>query len=229
MFNKLTKIVNYHRLINQGDSFLRKNESGNIELMEPDINTLSQWYSNELVFASHQMDDLEKNKKISSSCKKGCFECCNQAVYINPVEFELLNHHMLKLSRKKQEVIKKKAIYICNQVKDTGIPLFFKEEISNKKQKAIKRYYFEKNLNCPLLGESGECLVYPIRPLVCLTYRSYGEKEACRSSHGPKYGHVYKYFGQKITEEMYDSYSVASEGHRLIAFALKEILGEDNE
>src|SRR5690606_3428059 len=46
-------------------------------------------------------------------------------------------------------------------------------------QEEIKSDYFALQLPCPLLNEQQECMVYPVRPSPCWSYRSYGDPNVC--------------------------------------------------
>ena len=224
MLKKVIKKIRYSRLRKASHSLHDLNHTGNSLPKGQGPEALSKWYEAEILRASSHINELERSIGIDSTCHKGCSKCCQHIIFINPVEYELIKYNIGKIDPIIGEDIRLKAAEICDIVRTAKLPIKFTEEFSPNEQGSIKQSYFEKNLECPLLGENKECLIYNIRPLVCLTYRSYGNKKQCALTYTPQYGHAYIGWGSHMTSTMYENYPVQNEKHQLLAFALTQIL-----
>lgn len=224
MFKCFIKRIKYHKLISKAKSFFKNNDSGESLQKTSDLRVLTKWYSNEILYISNQIDDLESESNIICSCGKECSGCCQQAIFINSVEFEILKYNILKLNRSVKEKIKCKSKNICDVIQKTKVPMRFSQPLTMVEQQSINEQYFDENLMCPLVGENNECLIYHIRPLVCLTYRNYGDRKKCALTYTPELGHAYTCCDAKIRTKMNNSCFSENGNHMLLASALNEIL-----
>lgn len=228
MFKRTIKSFRYLRLKNKSNTFFGENQAGNMLSRDPGLRTLTQWYSNEILSFSNRMNDFERQNRMVSSCKKGCVECCRQAIYISPAEYDILKYNIVSLNLNVKKQIKYKSKAICNRIRYTTIPMKFSRAMTSKEQRSINKQYFEKNLMCPLVGENNQCLIYPIRPLVCFTYRSYGDRAECATTYTPDFAHAYIACDASIRSKLESSYLPKSDDYRLLVAALNEILKKTN-
>ncbi|WP_252247037.1 hypothetical protein [Clostridium sp. ZBS4] len=228
MLKHIIKIYKYSKLIRNADSFLASKHYGNFLINVSDIKTLSCWYSNEIQWSTAQIDNLEKKYRINSCCKKACFECCKQSIYINPAEYEILKYNILRLDYKTKAKLKLEAKNICAAIKKTQIPTKFSKGLTEKEQEDINKEYFQFQFKCPLLNCDRECICYDIRPSVCWTYRNYGDAIDCSGTCTPPYGHPYISSGTRVTKKLYETYIQKSQNYRLLPYAIYEILKNFN-
>lgn len=213
----------FRLLYNNADNHFSKVVSTNILFGNVNIKTYDMWYKNELKWLSQQIDDYEELMRMLSSCRKGCSSCCKQSILINPTEFEYFKYVLSKLDNKTITDIKRKAKNICNLLNTEGISLAYSKVLNFEEQAILSKKYFDLDIECPLLNE-GECLIYESRPLVCATYRSYGDSKDCAKGDAPEFGYPYVCLDGKTTLKMYDYLQPQSPNFRLLPFAIKEIL-----
>lgn len=96
-----------------------------------------------------------KQEAKALACKKGCYYCCTQPVFINPLEAFFLQAYIFKnFGEKEIEEIRKRT---------------------NSKHEITKGMSMKKMLvykqECPLL-KNNICTAYPARPMACRIYLS---------------------------------------------------------
>lgn len=110
----------------------------------------------------------EEAKKVS--CKRGCFACCCEALYVTRDEALLLyEEHILKRPPEEQELIKAAVKRNVEKMRLNG---------ETKKKKAVASEYLKLWLVCPLLKD-GECSVYKDRPHGCRVHFTNGDPAIC--------------------------------------------------
>lgn len=119
-----------------------------------------------------------KSENRNIDCKKGCYWCCAQTVYANPIEQYFLTEFIRKnFSQSEQEAILQKAGE--KHFKTTGL---------NSEERLQNRHF------CPLLKD-GICSVYDARPTACRIYLSM-DIESCLQD--------FKYpLNQKVFPQLY--------------------------
>lgn len=144
------------------------------------------FYQALLETASRQIREWEKIHSISHSCRPGCPHCCKLPIIIGPMETIIIRTYL-----KNQKLndyftsIEKTAGLIGNEMPPPPIS-GTEEEI-----RVFMETYFSKNIHCPFL-ESGRCVIYPVRPIICATYYYYGDNSACRRQATPPFGLQFK-------------------------------------
>ncbi|MEG0019474.1 MAG: YkgJ family cysteine cluster protein [Oscillospiraceae bacterium] len=122
-----------------------------------------------------KLNDIEKVKPF---CKKGCCDCCSHYFYISMVEYFAIKYQLI-------------ASEMFDEVKAKGMEQYIELMRTNKSEfdllesrnEDIRMFQDHLNLEmfkpCPLLNDSGECSAYISRPIVCRTYGSTGNFQAC--------------------------------------------------
>lgn len=223
MIRNLIKRIKFVKLVKNAHNHFRNRHSGNILFTNNNIKVFSLWYKNEIDWLSVEMDIYEDKMNLKNTCRKGCSECCKQLILINPTEYENIKYNIKLLKKDQKAEIREKAKEICNIIKDSGIPMKFSKILTPEEQADINRTYFSYGLKCPLLKDN-ECILYHARPLVCVTYRNYGNNLDCEKSYNPPFGYPYVCLDVKTTPKMYNYYIPKSQNYRLLAYALTEIL-----
>ncbi|MCY9708336.1 YkgJ family cysteine cluster protein [Paenibacillus alvei] len=135
---------------------------------------------------SSLIDKTEANIEIESTCRKGCAACCSHSILVNGFEVEvILNYIERNYDYETRKAIKQRINDTANRLDATlGPAPRNTNELKNilEHEEEIKTNYFELQLPCPLLNEQQECMVYPVRPSPCWTYRSYGDPDVCNTT-----------------------------------------------
>ncbi len=144
---------------------------------------LSKWYSSETQEISEQIDMIENECNFHCSCSKGCSACCNQLIVVSSSEFLAMQVALENLSNNDKLHIKEIVNNQYRLLEDSNITNATIMSATNQaKMSEIQEAYFKLNLPCALLDENNECLIYSVRPTLCLTYRFYGDKNLCKTS-----------------------------------------------
>lgn len=140
--------------------------------MPPD-NSFDKKY-NELTF----LIDQEFNRNISLhgdkiKCSKGCSKCCSQIFRITSADAGVIKEYLSFLTIEDQKILKHKA----------EIYLEEREAVINDQENDFTKLPKQP---CPALDESGTCMIYPARPVICrrfgppvYDYKDPGKLYAC--------------------------------------------------
>ncbi len=107
-------------------------------------------------------------------CKKGCYLCCCQAVFVVPYELLCMVRFI------KENITKKDRTAILARAKE-------KDECTGK-MKVQEFLHFKSP--CPLL-ENGVCFLYDARPMACRTYLSSRVDGCIEEYHNPRDVEIY--------------------------------------
>lgn len=152
------------------------------------------------------IDQVEREAGIQPSCVKGCNACCRQSILVTRFETDMIldyvNQHydaetVAAVRRRIEETAAKLDEAFGHPPKNE-----FEMAAMFKNQDKLKEQYFQLQLNCPMLNEQGECMVYPVRPAGCWSYRSYGNPADCdKDYYAPQsitYASVAKYQTERL-------------------------------
>jgi hypothetical protein len=114
-------------------------------------------------FAEAMTKRLRQPESPSTACKKGCHWCCHQLILVSPPEaFRII--HFMKDSFSKE----------------------IQHQITNALQKRHRKIsgltyqqYYKSRLPCAF-QDNYNCIIYPVRPLVCAGFSSYDVAD-CKS------------------------------------------------
>lgn len=139
---------------------------------------VSSVYSSADEAAGRELDRLCVEESIVSTCKRGCFYCCGQHILTNIAEAQALGHFIKhEFSRCQVEDLR---IRTQNWHEWDEIRIGRRGSAAGDRQVTYTAYRY-----CPLLVE-GECMVYPMRPLICRTHFVCSDPSACRHSSDPE-------------------------------------------
>lgn len=96
-------------------------------------------------------------------CGRGCSLCCHGLFEIGSGDVPVIAEGLEKLHRMRRKMIVRRAVAIVEESRHPNL-----RECSP----AEKEEFFDRTAStpCPNLNESGECLIYESRPLVCRTF-----------------------------------------------------------
>jgi Fe-S-cluster containining protein len=134
-----------------------------------------------------EMNKVEEAAGIQSTCKKGCHACCYHSIMASRFDCELILNYI----ERNYDASTKEAIYARIEQASATLDESMGKAPSTEfelralfnKQDENKDTYFKLQLACPLLGDQGECMVYPVRPSACWSYRSYGDPVVCETTY----------------------------------------------
>jgi len=129
----------------------------------------------------------------TTPCKQGCVysTCCNEYVEANLQECEAIvyylyqNENILAAFLKNYEIWRQKekealAIYKERETLRLEIRAFKKPPIQKIRrfENGLQEQYYKLNLPCPFL-DNNQCLIYEVRPFMCVGYYSVDPIELC--------------------------------------------------
>ncbi len=141
------------------------------------------------------INDVEESLGMESSCRKGCAACCNHSIIANGFEVELVLNYLERnndfdtIQKVKQKIADVAEVIDKKFGPAPKNPYEMEKYLQNEQE--IKKEYFELNLKCPLLSEENTCMVYPVRPSPCWSYRVYGDPNDCEKTHDIPHSIVY--------------------------------------
>lgn len=137
---------------------------------------------------------IEREGK-TTPCKQGCTysTCCNEYVDANLQECEAIvyylyqNENILSAFLKNYEIWRQREkealeIYKEREMLRLEIRAFKKPPIQKMERlkHGLPKQYFKLNIPCPFLNNN-QCLIYEVRPLMCVAYYSVNPIELCNS------------------------------------------------
>jgi Fe-S-cluster containining protein len=133
------------------------------------------------------IDQAEKAVGIESTCRKGCAACCTHSIVSDGFDVDMIwnylqrNYDQETVRRTKERIFEVASVLDENFGPAPKSPFQVTEMIKN--QDIHKWRYFDLKLPCPLLSEDNSCMVYPVRPTPCWSYRAYGDPQHCETTH----------------------------------------------
>lgn len=150
---------------------------------KPNQLALMKWYQKQVVWAEGQIDSLESDFKLKSSCTPGCSACCRQMIWAARAEVDIIKAY---LNNQPAETVKN-ILEQCSRQAEILLDEFGTVTMGPMTFNApeTRQRYFALNLKCPLLNDEGLCAIYPVRPSNCWAFRSYGPPEECQNNMAP--------------------------------------------
>jgi len=158
----------------------------------------TKWYREILSLSTEFINFSEAITGIKNSCYQGCEKCCNQAIEV--YGFEVIPI-ITYLEQEKKTHILKKAIEYSNIIEERLLnkPI---QDLEDLELFNYKNAYKQEKLPCIFLKE-GSCSIYPVRPICCSIYYSYGDNDKCNLDYNDRadcssYEEVENYINFKI-------------------------------
>jgi len=169
----------------------------------PNVLKLSKWYAMEIFIIEEQINKLEQELGISSSCQKGCAACCMQLIVLNNADTLMLELAINNLGQHTKRKIKDTIMEQCqiltkNGFHNSSIPI----PMSRPSQLEMQKKFFSLKLPCPLLDENGSCSVYSVRPSQCWSYRNYGSPSDCSTTPNPPAGIAFEDWERQLLHRL---------------------------
>jgi len=132
----------------------------------------------------------------TTPCKQGCIysTCCNEYVEVNLQECEaivyylyqnesileafLKNYQIWRQKEKEALEIYRKRETLRREIRALKNPSIQKLQRMERSENELMEQYYELNLPCPFL-DNYQCLIYGVRPLMCVAYYSIDPFELC--------------------------------------------------
>lgn len=148
---------------------------------------LAKWFSQQIEAITARMDETEAQVGIECVCDKGCDACCKQAIQVLPTEAKAISAYMSRFTPKQKQYVAKRLEEWMSKAKASGLDMdqnrFYRSGNAEEAIYTFMEQYFALKLPCPMLSEEGACMIYPVRPGGCWSYRVYSNKEACVSQY----------------------------------------------
>ncbi|OGY45334.1 MAG: hypothetical protein A2729_00660 [Candidatus Buchananbacteria bacterium RIFCSPHIGHO2_01_FULL_39_14] len=106
------------------------------------------------------------------ACHKGCSACCHQLVTSTEAEFDEIITYILSLPRRQRDTILNRARKRAAEYQQWLEQHQLTGTVITSAEKIIWANEYWDGKPCAFLDESGNCRVYPARPIDCRTYHS---------------------------------------------------------
>ncbi|HZV81569.1 MAG TPA: YkgJ family cysteine cluster protein [Geobacteraceae bacterium] len=118
--------------------------------------------------------------KQAHFCGRNCVHCCSQIFSVSRAEVAAITYYLIN----NREILSTFLVTMAERDRDYPDRRVLRTEMSSKERELE---YFSKKIPCDFLAGSGDCLIYPVRPLNCSAYIAYAPARIC--SMEPK-GHI---------------------------------------
>jgi len=134
-------------------------------------------------------EDISGEEASHMQCRRGCSHCCRVHVPVLCLEADNIAAYLLSsLSADSLEILRKKLRYI--KVHIAGY---------DEQERIVA------NIPCGFLGAEGECIIHPVRPLVCRSVTS-ADADSCRRAMTMSICEENAFIPMNITQKsLYDS------------------------
>ncbi|OQA52151.1 MAG: Flagellin N-methylase [candidate division WS2 bacterium ADurb.Bin280] len=165
------------------------------------------------VLAVYELLDRLEREAISESdpcfaCHRGCGLCCSQLVSCTQIEWREIRDYLLSLDQQTRYWIQRHLAdfagvwsrYIAKHPNIVQTPSDYAR---------VLRHWVGKP--CPFLGDEGECIIYPVRPIECRTCYS---TQLCTAPVGSEGVVIYPFAFQKIASTVLIDRQIQGQGGR---------------
>lgn len=188
--------------------------------------TISKWYSNEISLVTSGIADFEKASNLHPLCKNGCSYCCKQAIVISYPELLAIKPVFKNLSIDTQNRILYLCQCICGILKNNGLSENAVSCLQNHEEEIeLQRKYFSLKISCPFLDNQNSCMIYPVRPTLCWSYKYYGTNiHDCEDSFAPSLSFQYSTLNEMIEKKLFSIKRISERRTlQLLPFAIANI------
>ncbi|MFC0557462.1 YkgJ family cysteine cluster protein [Halalkalibacter alkalisediminis] len=147
-------------------------------------NVLAEAFEKLLSQVSTEVNKIEDEVSLKSSCTLGCAQCCFLPIVITRLEAKLMLMFINQMDKeRKKQVLNQVSAYIDKY----SSLLSDVKQIDFKKDDAYKIKYKQLGIPCVFLDQkTNSCMVYEIRPISCRTYVNYVDASVCSNEYLPK-------------------------------------------
>lgn len=147
-------------------------------------------YDNILKLFSRFQDEVIESSSATVTCGRGCAACCFHWVEdVCSFEAEIMAEYVREQFPERIEGI----IETCesDERELRRLDLVVEQKLRENKEQMRREGesidqvdlllagYYQLRRPCPLLGEDGQCTVYPVRPMTCRCYVSFSDPSSC--------------------------------------------------
>lgn len=147
--------------------------------------TLAKWFTEQIDKANHGIDQAETKAHLTCVCHKGCDACCKQAIQVLPAEAKAISAFMARFSAAEKQQLQIKINDWLKVISESGLDTeqnhYYKKGAPEEALYTFMSDYFKLGLKCPMLSDEGACMIYPVRPGGCWSYRVYEAPETCEA------------------------------------------------
>lgn len=139
------------------------------------------------LFGQYQQEMLRFNNQ-AVSCARGCNTCCCHWVEdTNSFEAEMIADYVRQRLPERVDAIVKRceSDERCLAYLDSIVELKLPESESGAGDgpfdpvDVLLAAFYQFRRQCPFIGENGDCVIYPVRPLTCRIYVSFADPTWC--------------------------------------------------
>lgn len=171
------------------------------------------------------LDRLEARFSVAATCAEGCGHCCRQLIALTQSELEPLGRFLQSLDEAQRQRVRTRCVVLCNTLAEYGIETG--GVIADRHTYDLLLALYDRLfLFCPLLDANKRCMVYPVRPGVCWSYRSYGDPSLCAQPRGSDHCVCFSALAEAATDRLAAALGQSRGKLLLLPFAVKDLLAE---
>ncbi len=139
------------------------------------------------IYAQFQQQVITDNK-LTVACARGCAFCCSHWVEdVYSFETALIADHLrAHLSIQEREELRSRliadeaALIELQGIMDEKLAHVNNAQLSDiDRDELLLATYYQLNRCCPLIGDTGSCTVYSLRPFTCRAYYNFSKAHYC--------------------------------------------------
>jgi Fe-S-cluster containining protein len=133
--------------------------------------------------ADHLFKTIQEKYPLSVRCTVRCCDCCYAVFGVFPIEAAYINYHFNRVDRKIRREVLRRAEKAEEEMLKAKNSLRVFDDKPNMKVYGLGK----QRVQCPLLTNRKECILYERRPVIC---RIYGVPFSFKTDGGKEQSHV---------------------------------------
>lgn len=135
---------------------------------------LCDWYERVINRIHDYGTEWEEQMNVKSACHSGCNACCSMIIEVFKFEAFVIIEYIKKTNQE----------YLFDRIEtiyDRMNSIIAESPLGTGREEEITKFksdYLKNKIPCVFIVD-GKCSIYPVRPINCATYHSYGIAEEC--------------------------------------------------
>lgn len=172
-----------------------------------------------------KIKEIEEQESRKCKCCEGCEYCCHQIIIISDFEKEMLKQLINAMSfKERKELWLKARRTVSNLVALKLTPDTIRPDLSEQRQKEMQKNYFYIHEPCLFLNDEKKCSIYSHRPISCMTYKNYGDRDECMETPFVDGSITYNDVEWDMRKELFEKTNLQFDGFHILPFTVLDIM-----
>lgn len=186
---------------------------------KPNPLAFSKWYTQEVNNITSNIERIEDQFNIKTTCVARCNHCCKQPIFLCSTDVKIMLPSIKRMSNQELSTLKVRVEEVCKKISE-----IFGEVDIDVLPDNFKEIYFQENIPCVFVNAQGNCSIYDVRPTTCWAYRNYGSPSDCENNYHVETTIHYGDWESVMLTMMFSISNPGKKGLRLLPYVLKETL-----